>query len=105
SIIYKVTVTSQEGCSSSDDVKVKIYKTAPDIFVPTAFTPNSDGLNDVLKPILVGISKLEYFRVYNRWGQQVYSTTTPGHGWDGRIAGISQPTGTFIYFTQGVDYK
>jgi gliding motility-associated-like protein len=105
SIVYKVTVISQEGCSSSDHIMVKIFKTAPDIFVPTAFTPNSDGQNDLLRPILVGISKLKYFRVYNRWGQLVYSTTAPGQGWDGKILGAVQPTGTFACFTQGVDYK
>ena len=104
SIEYKVVVIDENNCSDSDFVKVKIFRTNPQIFVPSAFTPNSDGKNDVFRPIAVGISKIEYFRVYNRWGQLVFSTTTNEAGWDGKISGKEQATGTFVWVVKAVDY-
>ncbi|MBZ4256743.1 gliding motility-associated C-terminal domain-containing protein, partial [Mycobacterium tuberculosis] len=72
---------------------------------PSAFTPNGDGRNDYLKPLPVGISALRYFKVLNRWGQIVFSTTEYGRGWDGTFNGVKQPPGTYIYMAEGVDYK
>jgi gliding motility-associated-like protein len=83
---------------------VRVFKTAPDIFVPTGFTPNGDGLNDFLVPIPAGISEFEYFRVYNRYGQLVFSTTEVGKGWDGKIAGKDQGSDTFAWYVKGRDY-
>lgn len=104
SIRYKVYVTNQEGCLDSATILVKVFRTIPKIFVPTGFTPNGDGLNDVLKPIAVGIERIEYFRVYNRWGQLVFSTTINGHGWDGKIKGKEQNTNTYVWMVKAVDY-
>lgn len=105
SVRYTVRATNTSGCYGEDDIKVYVYKTAPEIFVPSAFTPNGDGRNDILKPIPVGISKLNFFRIYNRWGQLVYSTSEIGRGWDGTLNGNLQPTGTYIFVTEGSDYK
>ncbi|BAV05198.1 gliding motility-associated C-terminal domain-containing protein [Filimonas lacunae] len=104
SVTYTVRVSSIEGCYADDYVKVKIYRTPPDIFVPTGFTPNADGRNDVLKPILVGIKTFSYFRVYNRWGQLLYQTSAIGSGWDGTASGNQQPSGTYVFVTEGIDY-
>ncbi len=104
SIRYKVQVTDLLGCLDSATILVKIFRTNPQIFVPTGFTPNGDGLNDVLKPIAVGIGRIEYFRVYNRWGQLVFSTTINGHGWNGEIKGKPQTTNTYVWMVKGVDY-
>jgi len=104
SITYRVLVTDANNCSDSDFIKVAVFRTNPQIFVPTAFTPNSDGKNDVFRPIAVGITKIEYFRVFNRWGQLVFSTTTDEYGWDGKIGGKDQATGTFVWLVKGVDY-
>ena len=105
SIKYSVKVSSPEGCSASDDIKVIVFKTSPDIFIPTGFSPNGDGKNDVLKPIAVGIKQLNYFRVYNRWGQLVFSTSRLGDGWDGKIKGVDQSTNTFVFMAEAVDYQ
>lgn len=104
SIRYKVYVTDRAGCQNSASLLVKVFRTSPRIFVPTGFTPNGDGINDLLRPIAVGIERIDYFRVYNRWGQLVFSTTTNGQGWDGKIAGKDQATGTYVWLVKGVDY-
>jgi gliding motility-associated-like protein len=103
-ITYTVKATTAEGCFGQDDIKVVVFTTAPDIFVPSAFTPNRDGLNDVLRPIGVGISQLNYFRIYNRWGQLVFSSSDLKQGWDGAINGRVQSTATYVYIAQGTDY-
>ncbi len=104
SIEYKVVVVDENGCADSSFVTVKVFRTNPQIFVPTAFTPNGDGKNDIFRPIAVGISKIEYFRVFNRWGEMVFNTTTNEQGWDGKINGKEQGTGTFVWLVKGVDY-
>ena len=104
SIRYRVYVTDLLGCLDSATLLVKIFKTNPQIFVPTGFTPNGDGRNDYLKPIAVGIERIEYFRVYNRWGQLVFSTSINEHGWDGRIGGKPQTTNTYVWMVKAVDY-
>jgi gliding motility-associated-like protein len=103
-ITYIVRATNPEGCYGEDDIRITIFKTGPDIFVPSGFTPNNDGLNDKIFPICVGITKLEYFRVFNRWGQLVFQTSRIGDGWDGRIKGLIQDTNNYVYMVQGTDY-
>jgi gliding motility-associated-like protein len=102
---YKVVMSTDEGCVDSAFITVRVFKTAPTVFVPTAFTPNGDGRNDVLKPIAAGITNFEYFKIFDRWGQLVFSTTTNGLGWDGRINGLVQPTGVFIWMVKASDYN
>ena len=104
SIRYKVVVMNELGCADSAYLLVKIFDTNPLIFVPTAFTPNGDGKNDVFRPIAAGIDTFEYFRVYNRWGQLVFSTTNTELGWDGRIGGKDQASNTFVWIVKGTDY-
>jgi gliding motility-associated-like protein len=103
-ISYILRVATDDGCFAFDTLNVRVFKTAPDIFVPTGFTPNGDGLNDFLVPIPAGISEFEYFRVYNRYGQLVFSTTEVGKGWDGKIAGKDQGSDTFAWYVKGRDY-
>lgn len=104
SITYLVMATTPDGCQDTDDITVTIFKTGADIFMPTAFTPNDDGRNDVIMPICVGITHLNYFRIYNRWGQVVFSTSAIGRGWDGKLSGMPQSTANFVWMVQGVDY-
>ncbi len=99
---FTLETTSAEGCKATDEVLVKVVP-GFDIFIPTAFTPNGDGTNDVLKPLPVGIDRLNYFKVYNRLGQEVFATNQFDKGWDGRIGGILQSPGAFVWFVQAVD--
>ncbi|MFN8243968.1 MAG: choice-of-anchor L domain-containing protein [Ferruginibacter sp.] len=102
-ITYTVTARNPVGCMATGEVKIKVYK-GPDIYVPNAFTPNRDGLNDILKAIPVGISDFHYFRIYDRWGKQVFISTNPANGWDGRISGNELISGTYIWVAEGTDY-
>lgn len=104
SIQYVLKVTSLAGCSSTDTINVVVYKVKPDLFVPNAFTPNGDGKNDIFKPIPIGMKLLRFFKVYNRLGQLVYSTTIQNQGWDGTFKGIPQDAGVFVWMAEGVDY-
>ncbi len=105
SVEYHVTASTSAGCKGSDSILVKIFATQPEIFVPTAFTPNGDGRNDIVKPIPAGIAHFAYFRIYNRWGQLMFATPSIGEGWDGTLNGNKQPTATYIYSAEGTDYK
>lgn len=104
SIQYHVKITTPEGCTASDDILIHVYK-GPEIYVPTAFTPNGDGLNDLLRPILIGISQFDFFTVYNRWGQLLFSTNQRNRGWDGFYNGSAQQSGAYVYMTQGKDHS
>ncbi len=101
---YRVDVFNEVGCADSAFVTVKIFRTVPQVFVPTAFTPNGDGLNDVVRPIGAGIQRINYFRIFNRWGQMVFSTTIDGQGWDGTIGGKLQGSNTFVWMVGATDY-
>lgn len=104
SITYRVLVSTPEGCSATDDIKVVVFKSNPQIFIPSAFTPNGDGNNDIMRPKVVGMKQYNYFRVYNRLGQMLYSTSTAGQGWDGKLGGKAQPAGAYVYEAQAIDY-
>jgi gliding motility-associated-like protein len=103
SITYLVKATDTFGCNGSASVKVRIAPTLPDLFVPNAFTPGGNS-NGVFRPVCIGISSLEYFRVYNRWGQLLFSTSQIGQGWDGRIQGRMQESNAYLWVLKGTDY-
>jgi gliding motility-associated-like protein len=105
SIRYVVTVGNENGCTATAEVGVRIFNTKPSIFVPSGFTPNGDGKNDVIRPIPVGITRITYFRIYNRWGQLVFNSTSNQPGWNGKIAGKEQGAGTFVWIARAEDYS
>jgi gliding motility-associated-like protein len=98
---YVVQITTPAGCKGLDTVKLNVL-VGPTIYVPTVFTPNNDGKNDLFKVVPVGISKINFIRLYNRWGQEVFATTNANIGWDARNKGVEQPTGAYVYYVQGV---
>jgi gliding motility-associated-like protein len=100
-VTFHVIASTPAGCKGDGKVTVKVFK-GPEIYMPTGFTPNGDGKNDKFKPFTVGITNLNYFRVYNRWGQLIFSTANLNDGWDGRVTGAEQPSGTYVWMVQGV---
>ena len=100
-ITYVVKVTTLEGCFAYDTVKVRVFKTAPDIFVPNAFTPNGDGKNDCFGVRKWGNVTILEFSVFNRWGQKIFSTKNANDCWDGTFKGIKQDPGGYVYMIKG----
>ncbi|MBS1566445.1 MAG: gliding motility-associated C-terminal domain-containing protein [Bacteroidetes bacterium] len=101
---YTIEIKSYTGCVTVDTQFVKTVKHV-EILVPSGFTPNGDGANDYLRPILMGVKNMNYFRVYNRIGQLLFQSNNQYNGWDGRINGYTQPTQTVVWVIEalGVD--
>lgn len=99
--LYPVTlrVTSREGCTNEI---TKIIDVAPDhtIFMPNAFTPNNDGLNEGFKPVGL-LDKIKTFsmKIWSRYGELIYETTDNKASWNGRKNnnGVLVPAGVYIY--------
>jgi gliding motility-associated-like protein len=98
---YIVTGTDASGCSNSANVIVKVSAAANGGYLmPTAFTPNGDGLNDCYRIQHWGtITQLE-FSIYNRWGERIFFTTDPGKCWDGTYKGVRQDPAVFVYMVK-----
>jgi gliding motility-associated-like protein len=91
---YRVDVSNECGTTSAS---IRLYNGACQLYVPTAFTPNGDGKNDIFKAAY-GENVIKFhLEVFNRWGQRVFSSHELSKGWDGRINGILQPTGVFAW--------
>lgn len=94
---YWLEVTDANNCTGRDSVIVNPKQCLKGLFVPSGFTPNGDGKNDVLKPFLFGNIKKYEFRVFNRWGETVFVTKDPNAGWNGTYKGIQQDAAVFIW--------
>jgi gliding motility-associated-like protein len=98
--IYEVIVKDRYGCRKSDTAEVEVYYEIcddPEVYVPNAFTPNSDGKNDALYVRGDNIVKL-YFAVYDRWGQLIFETNTQKKGWDGTYKGVLLEPSVYAYY-------
>ncbi len=104
--LYKIEIRTKSGCLTVDTQLVKTVEKI-EMYVPTAFSPNGDGLNDLLRPILFGIKELHYFKIYNRTGQLLYETKSADGGWDGRFKGAPQFSQVVAWIMEGkgVDNK
>ncbi len=103
-ITYTIHASTINRCTDDAQIKIKVFR-GPEIYVPNSFTPNGDNANDLLKPIPVGLREFHYFNVFNRFGQLLFSTTNAGIGWDGKIQGKEQNSGTYVWIAEGIDYK
>jgi gliding motility-associated-like protein len=99
---YLIKISTPDGCVVTDTLLVRIFD-GRGIYLPKGFTPNGDGNNDKLTPRLVGISRLIFFKVYDRWGQLMYQTSIAGEGWDGTFKGVKQPIETYTWVAEGID--
>ena len=103
STTYTLTVISEEGCRYSDDIIVSVEPIRDAIAVPSAFTPNGDSENDELNVIVRGEYQLTSFHVFNRWGEEVFTTNDANTGWNGTYKGELQPIGTYVYVIKYTD--
>ena len=93
--IYTVTVNNN-GCTGTDDVLIKVLDNCL-IKVPSAFTPNEDGLNETLKPTNAMLATEFTFQIFNRYGALVFMTHNPVEGWNGKFKTIPSPTGAYVW--------
>ncbi len=101
STTYQVTGNDSGGCSYLLKVRLDVEIKLNEIFVPEAFSPNSDGNND--KVFVRGSIKDFTFSVFNRWGEVVFRTQNQSTGWDGSFRGKDLDAGVFVFYLSGVD--
>jgi gliding motility-associated-like protein len=94
--IYTVYGFDQHGCLDSASLTIVVDSTMSEC-IPSAFTPNGDGLNDMFRPACIAFQNLVDFRIYNRWGQQIFYSNSAKVGWDGTFNGVPQDMGTYFY--------
>lgn len=96
---YIIEVTDKNGCTDTAGVTIKDVPCCH-LILPTAFSPNGDGLNDMYIPNNLGPMLMNNFSIYNRWGQKVYSNTSNTKGWDGTYKGTPCDAGTYYYLIE-----
>jgi gliding motility-associated-like protein len=108
---YTVKALIDQACGGTQAVKDFNLNTCQGgggggsgVYVPTGFTPNDDGLNDVLRVVPYGIFEFKHFSIYNRWGELVFRTTDPSVGWDGLYKGKKQDGGVFVWRAEVVSF-
>jgi gliding motility-associated-like protein len=100
-IAYTLTAVDTNGCSAKNTFNIVVYGK---LSMPSAFTPNGDGKNDVFQiPPSYRFIKVDEFSVFNRFGQKVFSTQNVASGWDGRINSLPQSTGTYVWYIKYQD--
>lgn len=102
STTYSITVANNSKCTATDQVFIKVVCDNSNLFLPTAFTPNNDGLNDWFYPMGVGLFKIQSLRIFNRYGQVVFlkanfNPNDRSAGWDGKYKGKNSDLGAYIY--------
>ncbi|MEI6946332.1 PKD domain-containing protein [Paraflavisolibacter sp. H34] len=101
-VTYTVKMTTPYGCTASDTISFKAFCQNTQVFIPNAFTPDGDGINDVLMVRASGVAQVKTFRIFNRWGDLVFERTafapnSPAFGWDGRVKGIPGAADVYVY--------
>lgn len=98
-ITYTVTgVSLLQGCPQTDSVHIKVIQ--QDVVLPNAFSPNGDGNNDVFRVTARKFINVQEFKIYNRWGTEVFSTSDIRKGWDGNYKGKPQDPDVYFYLVR-----
>ncbi|HTS44758.1 MAG TPA: gliding motility-associated C-terminal domain-containing protein [Puia sp.] len=101
---YSVTITNSCGTTQAQK-KIQFEKCKNEIYVPNAFTPNGDGINDVFRIRYSNPPVKFKMNIYNRYGQLIFSSFNPSTGWDGTINGVKQPIDTYVWMIEFTDQK
>lgn len=101
-MLYYIDISDIHTCVTTDTQQVRVLK-KPGYYLPSAFTPNKDGLNDLLRPYLIGMNGLRSFSIFNRWGQLIFFTQTYGDGWNGTFKGVDQAAGVYVWVLEFYD--
>ncbi len=105
SVLYTVTVSNAQGCTASDTVSVNLLCSESRIYIPGAFSPNNDGLNDLFIIKGQGIRMVNHLVIFNRFGTVIFERNNfqPGDinaAWDGSYKGKQVPAGSYVYFAE-----
>jgi gliding motility-associated-like protein len=103
-VTYSVNVEDTLKCSVVQSTYKITIEPVVSLDVPTAFTPNGDGVNDVIYPAGWGLRKLVYFKVFNRWGQLLFESNDLKTGWNGIYNGVPQNMETYVYQVSAETY-
>lgn len=98
--LFVLTGKDTYGCTGTDTITIRSIAHAT-YFMPNAFTPNGDGRNDKIYPIVYCEFEFESFHIFNRWGQRVFYTVKYRDGWNGHFNGVPAETGTYYYYVEG----
>lgn len=103
--LLSVAVTGSDGCLYAAALNVQVIGLAGEAaaYVPNVFTPNGDGLNETLAPVLSDPETLIELLIFNRWGQEIFTTTSVQQPWNGKVEGGPVPDGTYIYIVRWKD--
>jgi gliding motility-associated-like protein len=101
--VYRVSVAN--ACGSKTDTIVIDEDCIYPVYIPTAFTPNGDNLNDVFQVPLQNRNHFLYLKIFNRYGNMVFQTANISQGWDGLVNNLPQPTGTYVYYLEMKDHR
>jgi trimeric autotransporter adhesin len=93
-----VVVTYNHGCEVSASIRINVAGNPP-IYVPNAFTPNGDGIDDIWSVFGTGVKDIKA-TVFNRWGEKVFESSNQSDGWDGTYKGQLQPPGVYVYVVE-----
>ena len=99
---YVLKAINNIGCFDYDTIMVRVNKKCGDLFIPTAFSPNNDGVNDVLNVMSNNCLTSMVFEIFNRWGEKVFETTDTSEGWDGTYKGTMQDPGVFGWYLEAL---
>jgi gliding motility-associated-like protein len=94
---YSLTVTDFNHCEGSDTISIFQKQCNHGVYIPSAFSPNHDGKNDIFKPQIFGNVVKYRFIIYNRWGKIVFETNDVHRGWDGTYNSLPQTIGSFVW--------
>ncbi len=101
---YTVTIRDSLSCFEITETITIHVKEEYTIDVPTAFTPNGDGINDIVYVRGWGLKQLKEFKIFNRWGQCIFETDDFSVGWDGTYKGVKQDIDTYAYIVKAITY-
>jgi gliding motility-associated-like protein len=95
--IYTLIATDTNGCTGMGSITVKDSACPQYLRLPTAFTPNGDGKNDIFRPIFAGAMIYFKLTIYDRWGERIFESSSSSQGWDGTFGGKPQSSGTYVW--------
>lgn len=101
-VLYLIDIADKHSCVTTDTMLIQVLKKTG-FYLPTGFTPNGDGLNDVVRPYLVGMKSLKSFSIFNRWGDRLFYSTKYGEGWNGKVNGADQNPGVYVWILEFFD--